>query len=54
MKKELLRNTIITFLSLIFVSGLIMITCFVGLTMPVHLIGIAMIAVGGFGLWLVD
>ncbi len=52
--KELFRCSIITFFCLLFVSGLIMITCFVGLTMPVHLIGIAMIAVGGFGLWLVD
>lgn len=54
MKNEILRNTIITFLSLIFISGLTMVGCFVGLTMPVHLIGVAMIAVGGFGLWLMD
>lgn len=52
--KELFRCSIITFFALLFVAGLIMVSCFIGLTMPVHLIGVAMIAVGGFGLWLVD
>lgn len=52
--KEFMRCSKITLFSLLFVSGLIMLTCFVGLTAPAHLIGIAMVAIGGFGLWLVD